>query len=110
VLAELPSLISRHVMATPLMHEHPAPPARVVERTQPAPAIPLRLDLIHAPRPEHVDEIARVRRLTADEIHEGLQVAEVMLRGVIAAGRDHAAKAAADALSDWIRRRHRGDA
>jgi hypothetical protein len=71
------------------------------------PLTPPQLDLrrIERPAPAHVEEIARVRRLTPDEIHPGLAVAEVLLRGVAEAAEEEvraAVKRAADALSEWI--------
>lgn len=77
----------------------------IVERDRPRPtAPPLDLERIEAPTPAHVEEIARVRRLSPEQIGAGIVVAEVLLRGVLG-GKEAGLKAAADALSDWIRAR-----
>jgi len=85
-------------------------PEVVGGRPEPHPAEDdtLRIDRIEVPRREHIDLIAREQNLPFDLIGPGLEVAEVLLRGV-AAGSDSRAGSVvsviADAISDWSRQR-----
>lgn len=65
----------------------------------------LRLDRITVPKREHIDAILRVRRLSPELAEDGLRAAEVLLRGVLAGQgvKEAALKAAADALSEWLK-------
>lgn len=71
--------------------------------TSPPAVPPVDVRKIIVPRAEHVEEVARVRRFSADQIRPGLQVAEVILRAMQLAG-VRGAKTAADGLSEWLTR------
>ena len=92
------------------------PPVAVVRPVQPAVIKPvvkspaLDLKTVPVPTAAHVAEILRVRGVPPANARAGLEVAEVLLRGVVR-GTEGAAregvKQAADALADWITQRVR---